>query len=191
MSYTLLYSHKNQVDEKNYFAGVFIDDDDEVDRFVNGVQSNKCTLEVCNYSLASYFCLSFTLQNSTRCGETHWKAAKCRSRSMKHQAETGLAMICCRHAMLLKGINMMQGEIFAYPLYLHMKIAEKHKLTFICQDVACRYWPWLKKLSTQLPSNSPMQIAMQQRPFLSLMHGKAHNWDCQVGVLSCCYQKTC
>ena len=122
----------------------------------------------------------FFLQNSTKCGETHWKAAKCRSQSMKKQAETGLAMICCRHAMLLKGINMMQGEIFAYPLYLHLKIAEKQPLKFVCQDVACRYWPWLEKLCSKLPQDSPVQIVLRQQPFLSLMHGKAHNWDCHL-----------
>ena len=66
------------------------------------------------------------------CGESHWKAAKASSKGMANLDETCLCMACCRHSILYKAVNMHQGEIFAYPLFLHMALL-KEKNTFFCQ----------------------------------------------------------
>ena len=43
---------------------------------------------------------------------------------------------------------------------------------FICTDVACKYWPWLAKQDSTL--------SCRQKPLLSVMHAKAHEFKCQV-----------
>ena len=71
-------------------------------------------------------------QTSDLCGESHWKAAKASSRGLGALDETGMVMACCRHTILYKAVNMHQGEIFAYPLYLHMHLLNR-VMEFFCQ----------------------------------------------------------
>lgn len=76
---------------------------------------------------------------------------------------------------------MYQGEIYAYPLTLQWVISQDYStMKFICQDVICKYFPWMMKVLDK-PINIPGIDALRQcKPFLSVMHGKAHNWSCQV-----------
>lgn len=74
---------------------------------------------------------------------------------------------------------MFRGEIFAYPLFLQKKLAEKSQGTiqFFCSDVACKYFPYLQRVSKNCPE---LQSLLDMRPFLSVMHAKAHSWKCEV-----------
>ncbi len=74
---------------------------------------------------------------------------------------------------------MFRGEIFAYPLFLQKKFAEKSQGTiqFSCSDVACKYFPYLQRLSKNCPE---LQSLLDMRPFLSVMHAKAHSWKWEV-----------
>lgn len=82
---------------------------------------------------------------------------------------------------MLKALNMYQGEIYAYPLTLQWVISQDYStMKFICQDAICKYFPWMMKVLDK-PINIPGIDALRQcKPFLSVMHGKAHNWSCQV-----------
>ncbi|XP_073336124.1 uncharacterized protein [Pagrus major] len=82
----------------------------------------------------------------------------------------------CRHGVLLCALNMFRGEIFAYPLYLQKQIACK-PVTFFAMDVACKYWPYLRRLAEKCPE---LQDLLTTRPFLSVFHAKAHDFKCEV-----------
>ncbi|KAL0973532.1 hypothetical protein UPYG_G00205520 [Umbra pygmaea] len=45
------------------------------------------------------------------------------------------------------------------------------------QVAVCRYWPYLKKVTED---SSDLQPLMEMRPFLSVMHAKAHTAKCEV-----------
>ena len=63
------------------------------------------------------------------CGESHWRAAKDRSKTMKNLDETGLCMASCRHAVLQMGINMYQ---VCYHLHNCLNKAYIAQLCIIC-----------------------------------------------------------
>lgn len=71
---------------------------------------------------------------------------------------------------------MFRGEIFAYPMYLQKELASKN-IQFFCSDVVCKYWPYLQKVADSCPE---LQDLLCMRPFLSIMHAKAHSWMCEV-----------
>lgn len=131
-----------------------------------------------NLNVSCSLCCFKTTDNT--CGTSHWQAARTKCKSMTTQDETGLCLAACRHAIILKGINMYQGEIFAYPLFVIQELAKDMRINFVCQDVICRFWPWLEKLRCQLPNEPGVQSTMEMKPFLSVMHAKAHDWACQV-----------
>nr|XP_024658466.1 uncharacterized protein LOC112434927 [Maylandia zebra] len=85
----------------------------------------------------------------------------------------------CRHGVLLAALNMFRGEIFAYPLFLQRKLAANvpGHITFLCSDVACKYFPYLTKVAQQCPE---LRNLLSMRPFLSVMHAKAHTWKCEI-----------
>lgn len=86
-------------------------------------------------------------------------------------------MVVCRHGVLLKALNMYRGEIFAYPLYLQKELQAATNGQFYCTDIACKYWPYLEKLAVSMLELRPL---LQMRPFLSVMHAKAHSTKCEV-----------
>ncbi|XP_039464541.1 uncharacterized protein LOC120438170 isoform X3 [Oreochromis aureus] len=81
----------------------------------------------------------------------------------------------CRHGVLLAALNMFPGEIFAYPLFLQRKLAASipGHITFLCSDVACKYFPYLTKVAQ-------LRNLLSMRPFLSVMHAKALIWKCEI-----------
>ena len=89
-------------------------------------------------------------------------------------------MSCCRHNILMKALNMNRGEIFAYPLLLQLYMQQVQEHTFVAQDTACTFRPWLEKLALKRPDDQAIQNLLQQKPFLSVMHAYAHSWYCQV-----------
>lgn len=106
---------------------------------------------------------------TSRQHETH-------SRKKKHLDETGLTITGCRHGIAQRAVNMFYGEVYGYAHYLQINDMIPRKVSFFWEDVVCRYWPWLKK-------KDPVS-ASKMSPALSVMHGKAHSWSCQVHILS-------
>ena len=97
-------------------------------------------------------------------------------RSSSNLDEEGLELAVCRHGVLLSALNMYRGEIFAYPLYLQNQLASR-QIKFFCMDVACKYWPYLEKVSEKCPE---LQHLLKMTPFLSTFHAKSHDFKCEV-----------
>ena len=51
---------------------------------------------------------------------------------------------------------------------------EKCMIICIVQDIVCKYWPWVRNKEHLFPGS------MDMIPCLSVMHGKAHSWPCEV-----------
>lgn len=61
------------------------------------------------------------LQTITKtCGETTWKAAATQGKSFAKKTVTGCMLASCRHSMVLGGLDMHRGEIYAYPYALQV-----------------------------------------------------------------------
>ncbi|XP_057182631.1 uncharacterized protein LOC130549429 isoform X2 [Triplophysa rosa] len=71
---------------------------------------------------------------------------------------------------------MFRGEIFAYPLFLQNTLS-KENVSLFCSDVACKYWPYLKRVVGHCPE---LRHLLNMRPLLSVMHAKAHEWSCEI-----------
>jgi len=116
------------------------------------------------------------------CGTSTWAAARETSKNTNNKCdEEGLEVAVCRHCILLRGLNMFRGEIFAYPLFLQKELATKTNCKFFCTDIMCRYWPYLQKVALAFPE---MQNLTEMKPFLSVMHAKRHSTKCEVNVYS-------
>ncbi|XP_058644835.1 uncharacterized protein LOC131548005 [Onychostoma macrolepis] len=152
--------HNAHGTEKGYFDGTFIMKDDDVSSFVEYVHEKT--------------------KHSTGkgvCGSSQWTAAKeSAKKSASKIDEEGLEVAVCRHGGLLKALNMFRGEIFAYPLFLQNTLS-KENVAFFCSDVACKYWPYLKRAVGHCPELSPL---LNMRPLLSVMHAKAHEWSYEI-----------
>ncbi|KAJ8337429.1 hypothetical protein SKAU_G00386490 [Synaphobranchus kaupii] len=148
-------------DEKAFFEGLFLVKDEEVSSFVDKIRSQMKSRP-----------------GSAVCGTSTWTAA--RESSQKSSAkvdEEGLEITVCRHCLLLKGLNMYRGEIYAYPMFLQQEMARTRNVSFFCTDIACRYWPYLERMVEKVPE---LQDLTKMKPFLSVMHAKAHTWKCEV-----------
>ncbi|XP_029916449.1 uncharacterized protein LOC115365531 [Myripristis murdjan] len=155
-----LYRFKSQPGPNGFFEGVFLAKDAEVTSFVDYIHGS-------------------TGHNpgKGRCGTGEWMAAReSSSKSASKVDEEGVEVAVCRHGILLKGLNMFRGEIFAYPLYLQKQLASQN-VQFFCSDVVCKYWPYLQRVVGHCPE---LQDLLNMRPFLSIMHAKAHSWMCEL-----------
>ena len=112
-------------------------------------------------------------KSSNTCGGTVWRAARSRASSRPNQDQTGLEVAGCRHALAQKACNMYSGEQYGYPHFLHAFILLPMRVKTLWQDVICQYWPWAKKQAHK-------EAVETMQPALSVMHSKAHSWDCQV-----------
>lgn len=118
-----------------------------------------------------------------RCGAGQWTAAReSANKSASKLDEEGVEVAVCRHGVLLKALNMFRGEIFAYPLYLQKQLASQ-TVQFFCSDVVCKYWPYLQRVVDHCPELGGL---LNMRPFLSIMHAKAHSWMCEVIITIRC-----
>ena len=72
---------------------------------------------------------------------------------------------------------MMQGEIYPYTLFLQKEMS-RYDVKYFCQDVICQYSKWLHKILSQRPNDIELQQLKNMKPFLSVMHAKAHSWSC-------------
>ncbi|KAJ8262138.1 hypothetical protein GJAV_G00162820 [Gymnothorax javanicus] len=146
-------------DDTAFFEGLFVAKDSAVSEFVDTVQ--KAVKNT---------------QGRGTCGDSQWTAARETSRKARKLDEEGMEVAVCRHGVLLKGLNMYRGEIFAYPLYLQRELMPA-KAKFFAMDVACKYWPYLEKAARALPA---LQELMEMKPFLSVMHARAHATKCEI-----------
>nr|XP_055049620.1 uncharacterized protein LOC129435199 [Misgurnus anguillicaudatus] len=62
-------------------------------------------------------------------------------------------------------------------MFLQRELSKRANVTFFCMDVVCRYWPYLSKVAEE---SSDLQPLTEMRPFLSVMHAKAHTAKCEV-----------
>ena len=103
--------------------------------------------------------------------------------SSKELLETGLSITGCRHGIAQRAVNMFYGEVYGYAHYIQIRDMIPRKVSFFWEDVACKYWPWLAKKDAT--------TASLMKPALSVMHGKAHSWPCQVNCINfkhcCCH----
>ena len=58
------------------------------------------------------------------CGDSVWKAAAVKSRAHGKKDETGCMLATCRHCLLLKGLDMKRGEVYAYPYCLQVCMSQ-------------------------------------------------------------------
>ncbi|XP_030275685.1 uncharacterized protein LOC115583222 [Sparus aurata] len=148
-------------DEPSLFDGLFIAKDAKVSAFVDQVRSQM-----------------MSRTGHDVCGPATFTAG--RETSQKSRAkvdEEGLEIAVCRHGVLLRGLNHYRGEIYAYPMFLQKELAQAANTTFFCMDITCRYWPYLMKMAEKLPELQPLTV---MKPFLSVMHAKAHTGKCEV-----------
>ncbi|XP_039528960.1 uncharacterized protein LOC120480078 isoform X1 [Pimephales promelas] len=117
--------------------------------------------------------------NSGTCGVSRFRASKEMSKKSSSKIdEEGIQVAVCRHGILLRGLDHYRGEVFADPMFLQKQLSERANVTFFCMDVVCRYWqPYLSKATEE---SSDLQPLMEMRPFLSVMHAKAHTAKCEV-----------
>ncbi|XP_062307641.1 uncharacterized protein LOC134012043 [Osmerus eperlanus] len=160
-----LYRFKSNAStsQQSNFEDIFILKDEEVADFVSHVHRRTSHVS-----------------GKGACGSSAWTAAKGLSRkSTSKLDEEGLEIAVCRHGVLLSALNMYRGEIFAYPLFLQKTLAASTpgNITFLCSDVACKYFPYLAKVAQQCPE---MRDLLSMRPFLSVMHAKAHTGKCEI-----------
>ncbi|XP_077099997.1 uncharacterized protein LOC143750701 [Siphateles boraxobius] len=62
-------------------------------------------------------------------------------------------------------------------MFLQKELAQAANAKKFCMDIACRYWPYLEKMAEKLPELQPLTM---MKPFLSVMHAKAHTGKCEV-----------
>ncbi|XP_069176795.1 uncharacterized protein [Procambarus clarkii] len=117
---------------------------------------------------------SLKTKNSQNCGVSLWKAARNEPYTHKSLDQTGISLASCRHGVILKMCNMTRGEVFGYAHYLHINYFKSAK--YICQDIICQYWPWALKIQEK---NKKFTL-LETKPFLGVLHAKAHAWYCQV-----------
>lgn len=108
---------------------------------------------------------------SSRCGNSNWRAAGNVIKKKRNPSETGLEISGCRHGLAQLAINMMYGEVYGYAHYLQINYYVPRKVWFFWYDVVCKYWPWLRK--------NDSGTAQKVKPALSVMHSKAHARSCQ------------
>jgi len=111
------------------------------------------------------------VQNDYFCGG-NWTAAKNIKRKSKSLDETGLEAATCRHRVAQKALNMHQGELFGYPLYLMKNYMIPKNVEFCFADVMCKLWTFFTR-------NEP-SLKDCIKPGLSVMHAQTHADDCKV-----------
>ncbi|XP_028417750.1 uncharacterized protein LOC114542274 [Dendronephthya gigantea] len=155
------YSCVPRGERKCYYGNVFVEEYDAVEAHLDIV-----------YASAS----SKKNTSNSYCGTSNWKAARNTANVRSKLDETGLVVAGCRHALAQSALNMYRGELFGYTHYLQINRLVPQGVMFLWQDVVCKYWPWFMSLPKEL---SP-QDTFLMKPALSIMHGKAHIWSCQV-----------
>eukprot|EP00111_Clytia_hemisphaerica_P015835 TCONS_00046776-protein len=151
------YASSGKRRRKSIYGDTFIVDDEDVKNFIHKVYGSKA---------------KYKQENDTLCGGV-WSAAKNVGRKKKSLDDTGLEVATCRHVIAQKAINMKQGELYGYALYL-MKyfMVGEWKVEYCWADVMCKLWKFVKRIEPALCD--------RMKPALSTMHAKGHSIQCQV-----------
>ncbi|XP_067234829.1 uncharacterized protein [Chanodichthys erythropterus] len=153
--------NRNGINENPYFDGTFFAKNEEVAEFLQTIRDKIKTSP-----------------GRPICGNSHFKAgSESNKKSQSKLDEEGVMISVCRHCILLNGLQMYRGEVFAYPLYLQKELGKTQKIEFVCTDVMCKYYPYLKRVCEAFPD---LEYLLQMRPFLSVMHAKGHSTKCEV-----------
>ncbi|XP_027145229.1 uncharacterized protein LOC113747865 [Larimichthys crocea] len=82
-------------------------------------------------------------------------------------------------AFIVKNEEVADFVNYVHSQTTHRKLAASvpGHVKFLCSDVACKYFPYLAKVAQQCPE---MRNLLSMRPFLSVMHAKAHTWKCEI-----------
>ena len=123
-------------------------------------------------------------KRSDTCGGNVFQAAKDSSKSKRNLDETCIVMACCRHNIVLCGVNIYVGETYRHIHFLMCYLYELG-VQFFCYDVVCQFWPWAQKVGEKMPDFR--KIAQNMKPFLSRMHALAHVWYCYVRTFKTIY----
>ena len=110
-----------------------------------------------------------------------YKAGRADSYKVKNQDETGLLMSSCRHGVIFKALDMHEGENYRLVLWM-LQISHKLGYKVFCYDVVCNFVRFLRNLVVKAPEFK--YLLDEVTPFLSRMHGKTHEWVCQVIFVS-------
>lgn len=123
--------------------------------------------------LYDFMCFFIYIQfsSNTKCGG-EWMAARNKSLKKRSTDVTGLEVAVCRHQIAQKAVNMTQGELFGYGLYLVKHFIVQNEVEYLFADVMCKFYGFMKRVE---PS-----IASKIKGALSVMHAKGHSLECQV-----------
>lgn len=103
-----------------------------------------------------------------------WAAARNVGKKKGTLDDTGLEVATCRHCVAQKAVNMKQGELFGYPLYIMKNFMTKWNVEYCWADVMCKLWKFVKR--------EEPDICHTMKPALSVMHAKGHSLQCQVNI---------
>ncbi len=78
----------------------------------------------------------------------------------------------CRHQLGQKALNMHQGELYGYALYLIQKHMIPRNVQYVFSDVMCKMFKFIKRVDKTTAENIVGA--------LSVMHAKGHGLECQV-----------
>ncbi|KAA8578747.1 hypothetical protein FQN60_007901, partial [Etheostoma spectabile] len=73
--------------------------------------------------------------------------------------------------------EMWCGSVDSSTRVRQQKQLASHTVQFFCSDVVCKYWPYLQRVVDHCPE---LEDLLNMRPFLSIMHAKAHSWMCEL-----------
>ncbi|KAF3859052.1 hypothetical protein F7725_021451, partial [Dissostichus mawsoni] len=150
-------SQKGRTEEPPIYEGLFLAKDEEVATFVDLVRSNMKSCRL-------WYCQIHRWQEMSK-------------KSGAQIDEEGIQVAVCRYTWVsLTRTEPLPWRIYAYPMFLQKEMSKKANVDFFCMDVTCRYWPYLNKIAEGLPELLPLT---EMRPFLSVMHAKAHTAKCE------------
>ncbi|XP_066918229.1 uncharacterized protein, partial [Clytia hemisphaerica] len=148
------YRSSRRRTRKEFYNGLFIAEDKKVGSFINEIYKGKFGKVEADYI----------------CGGK-WNAARNNARKYKSLDTTGLEVMSCRHQLGQRALNMKQGELYGYPLYLIKEHINTRDIKFVFADVMCKLSKFIQRVDAE--------TAKAFKGALSVMHAKGHGIDCQ------------
>uniref|UniRef100_A0A7M5XFT7 Uncharacterized protein n=2 Tax=Clytia hemisphaerica TaxID=252671 RepID=A0A7M5XFT7_9CNID len=78
-----------------------------------------------------------------------WNAARNNARKYKSLDTTGLEVMSCRHQLGQRALNMKQGELYGYPLYLIKEHINTRDIKFVFADVMCKLSKFIQRVDAE------------------------------------------
>ncbi|XP_066934787.1 uncharacterized protein [Clytia hemisphaerica] len=148
------YKSSGKRTRSDFYDGLFIVQDSKVKDYIDELYDRKLG----------------KVEKDVRCGGD-WSAARNTARNKKSLDVTGLEVMSCRHQLGQKALNMHQGELFGYSLYLIKHHMLPNNVKFIFADVMCKLRKFIERVDPE--------TAKKFTGALSVMHAKGHSLDCQ------------